>query len=113
MAWKSIGVWPGVSLKMARAKADKWNHDIFEGKDPFFVPEKVPTFQECVQMYLSDVLVVKQERQRGHWAYTLGPAYCAAILKKPVDKITVNDVRKSCHPLVGKMSHRTLRAQQD
>ena len=99
VAWKSIGVWPAVSLKMARAKADAWNHAIFMGTDPWVVEAKDSDIRECARLYLDEVLVVKNQKSRNHWELTLSERYCAKILPKRVNEISVDDVLGLLKPI--------------
>lgn len=105
-----LGGHPAVSLKDARAARDAAENDIRAGNDPIDArtdrkaathakPVKVPTFGEVAD----DLLDSKQKAWRSakhaaQWKMTLD-TYCASIRKKPVDKITVEDVLGVLKPL--------------
>lgn len=52
VSWKSIGVWPRVSLKLAREKAQEWNDAVFRGENPFATQEKIIPFSQAAAEFV-------------------------------------------------------------
>lgn len=88
-----------VGLADARAKADEIRNILGRNGDPFeeFGTRKarksIVTFSEVVKAFLATKDGTwRNEKHQAQWKMTLGEAYCATLLEKPVDLITTHDV---------------------
>ena len=100
VAWKSLGVFPAVSLKMAREKAQACREAIYRGEDPFKAAVSIPTFAEAVNAFLAvNAKGWKNAKHRAQWTMTLGDTYCAALRKLPVNEIETRHVLEVLSPV--------------
>jgi integrase len=78
-----------------------------EGKNPLderraaMAPKvAIPTFGEFADALVKDqAKAFRSEKHAAQWAYTLGPAYCAVIRPKRIDRIGVDDVLAVLQPV--------------
>jgi integrase len=102
-----LGSYPAVSLAGARAKASEVHALIDKGIDPFearkaaeLAGRPVPTFAEIAALVIDDAQARSTNAKvRYQWARHLGPAYCAALLAKPVNEIRTLDIAKVLTPV--------------
>jgi hypothetical protein len=102
-----LGSYPAVSLADARAKAAAVHALIDKGIDPFEARKAaersgrpVPTFAEIAARVIDDAQARSTNAKvRYQWARHLGPAYCGALLAKPVNEITTLDIAKVLTPV--------------
>ena len=101
-----LGAYPAVSLADARDKAIDCRRIVAAGGDPLVESRKeaVPTFGEVADMLLASMEKAwRNAKHRDQWYYTLSrrrdddgnlakEGYCLAIIDKPVDQITTEDV---------------------
>jgi integrase len=104
---KGLGSYPDVGLKDARTKAAEHRALIGKGIDPIEAERAakkasrpVPTFETVAQLVIADA----QKRSvnakvRYQWERHLGPAYCGALLARPVHEITTLDVAAVLRPI--------------
>lgn len=92
----------GVSLPMARERADKCRRLMAEGNDPrgWKQPEKtVPTFTALAEDVIASLESGwRNDKHRQQWRSTIA-TYCGPIAAKPVDQITTDDVLKVLAPI--------------
>ena len=102
-----LGSYPAVSLADARAKAAEVHALIDKGIDPFEARKAaersgrpVPTFAEIAALVIDDAQARSTNAKvRYQWARHLGPAYCGALVAKPVNEITTLDIAKVLTPV--------------
>ncbi len=102
-----LGSYPAVSLADARAKAAEAHALIDKGIDPFEARKAaersgrpVPTFAEIAALVIDDAQARSTNAKvRYQWARHLGPAYCGALVAKPVNEITTLDIAKVLTPV--------------
>jgi integrase len=102
-----LGSYPAVSLADARAKAAEVHALIDKGIDPFEARKAaeragrpVPTFAEIANLVIDDAQARSTNAKvRYQWARHLGPAYCGALLAKPVNEIRTLDIAEVLTPV--------------
>ena len=102
-----LGSYPAVSLADARAKAAEAHALIDKDIDPFEARKAaersgrpVPTFAEIAALVIDDAQARSTNAKvRYQWARHLGPAYCGALVAKPVNEITTLDIAKVLTPV--------------
>jgi integrase len=94
-----LGAYPAVTLADAREQRDQWRRVLQSGKDPIAerraarAPIKtVPTFGELAADYIERHGAGWNKRHCEQWKATTG-SDCAPIADKPIDELTVDDVR--------------------
>ena len=111
-AWKAcakrtvvgLGGYPAVSLAEAREIAADNRRMVAAGLNPLTERRKtvaVPTFKEAVAQFLDVQRLAswRNLKHRDQWAMTLGPTYCTAILKIPVNQIGTAEVLSVLKPV--------------
>ena len=92
----------GVSLPMARERADECRRLMAEGHDPrgWKQPEKtVPTFAALAEEVIASLESGwRNDKHRQQWRSTIA-TYCGPIAAKPVDQITTEDVLRVLKPI--------------
>ena len=104
---KGLGAYPDVSLKDARTRASEDRSLIAKGADPIEerraakkAAKPVPTFAEIAQKVIADAQAKSTNAKvRYQWERHLGPAYCEALLARPVHEITTVDVAGVLRPI--------------
>lgn len=93
-----LGAYPVVGLREARTQAIARLNEIRQGKDPIaeraarIAASKVPTFGECAQRYIANQREAwRNAKHAQQWVNTI-EQYCSPILRKPVDRVTQDDV---------------------
>lgn len=93
-----LGPYPQVSLKEARTKAMSHMIEVRQGKDPITeratkaARSNAPTFAECASQYINNQREGwRNAKHAQQWTTTI-EQHCAPILKKPIDKVTQEDV---------------------
>ena len=99
-AWKvgakrtviGLGGYPAIGLAEAREIAAANRRMVAADLNPLTERRKteaVPTFKEAVAQFLDGQRLAswRNLKHRDQWAMTLGPAYCAAILNLPINRI--------------------------
>jgi integrase len=102
-----LGSYPAVSLADARGKAAEVHALINKGINPFEARKAaersgqlIPTFAEIAARVIDDAQARSTNAKvRYQWARHLGPAYCGALLAKPVNEITTLDIAKVLTPV--------------
>jgi integrase len=100
--WVEVGLggYPATTLAHAREQAQAMRETLARGGDPraerlagIADRKAARTFAEVVEAYFEDRGAPGQnEKHQGQWRMTLGPAYCASILSKPVADVDRADV---------------------
>lgn len=92
----------GVSLPMARERADECRRLLAEGQDPrgWRQPEKlVPNFAALAEAVIASLESGwRNDKHRQQWRSTIA-TYCGPIAAKPVDQITTDDVLRVLGPI--------------
>jgi len=108
-----LGSYPAVSLANARDKAIDCRRIVAAGRNPLEESRKeaVPTFGEVADKLLASMgKAWKNDKHRDQWHYTLSrrrdedgkltnEGYCLALIGKPVDQITTDDVLSVLAPI--------------
>jgi integrase len=99
-----LGAYPGLGLAEARKKAAHLRERAAQGVD--IIAEKnapkrsLPTFGEVATLVIADMQSrSSNEKVRYQAARHLGPAYCNAILDRPVSEISTTDVAAMLRPV--------------
>lgn len=98
---KGLGSASTVSLQEARIRRDAARQRIAEGKDPLQAeePESQSTFGAVASALITDLeLGWKNPKHRAQWRSTLN-TYCTDLWRKPVHKISTNDVVAVLRPI--------------
>jgi integrase len=104
---KGLGSYPDVGLRDARTKAAEHRALIGKGIDPIEAERAakkaarpVPTFEAVAQLVIADAQKRSANAKvRYQWERHLGPAYCGALLARPVHEITTLDVAAVLRPI--------------
>jgi len=102
----SLGSWPNVSLKEARAKHAKLRAAVLEHLDPLASKRAVkeagngtPTFGEMAAAYIQKHAISwRSPKHKQQWTMTL-TKYCSAISNVPVDKVDDKAVLRVLEPI--------------
>lgn len=100
-----LGPYPQVSLKEARSQAMEQMGEVRKGKDPItertarIAISNTPSFGECAIQYIDNQRKGwRNEKHAQQWSNTI-EQYCAPILKKPIDKVTQEDILSILLPI--------------
>jgi len=104
---KGLGAYPAVGLKDARERASEAKKLVSRGVDPIEAERAakkaarpVPTFKDVAKLVIEDAQKKSvNAKVRYQWDRHLGPAYCAALLERPVHEITALDVAAVLRPV--------------
>jgi integrase len=104
---KGLGSYPDVGLKDARRKAAEHRALIAKGIDPIEsgraarkAARPIPTFEAIAKLVIADAQKKSvNAKVRYQWERHLGPAYCGALLARPVHEITTLDVAAVLRPI--------------
>ena len=95
-----LGPYPDTTLSNARELAQEARRQVRGGIDPIehrkaanSKSRHIPTFREIAALVIPEAQALsKNAKVRYQWELHLGPAYCAAILDRPINGITTVDV---------------------
>lgn len=100
-----LGPYPQVSLKEARSQAMEQMGEVRKGKDPItersarVAKSNAPTFGDCATQYIHNQRQGwRNAKHAQQWGNTI-EQYCAPILKKPIDKVTQEDILSILLPI--------------
>lgn len=102
-----LGPYPEIGLSTARAAAAAARALAAQGIDPLGARQsekkaarRIPTFEEIAREVIEEAKKrTSNEKVRYQWERHLGPAYCAALLKRQVHEITTVDVAAVLRPV--------------
>jgi integrase len=102
-----LGSYPAISLADARAAATEARKGIATGSDPIEAraasrkaKKPIPSFGDIAALVVEAAcLKTTNAKSRYQWTRYLGPAYCGALLARPVNEITTTDLAAVLRPV--------------
>ena len=95
-----LGSFPIVSLAEARNKALENRRKVEVGIDPRDKPKSVPSFKEAAEIVIAkNAEGWRKGRHEGNWRASLAQYAYPVIGKRPVDQITIRDIKTILEPI--------------